>query len=100
MARTKNLIMIRVEKQCNWNQEGFERWLKKVESFDGCKSYEKIDLAQTIFRFYRSGYTNLSQCDLIAGTANEFKFLNKWKLIFSPMCIIWHDLYHTLETMY
>ena len=53
------------------------RWSKKVKPFDRCNSYEKIDLAQKIFGFYKNGYTNLSQCDLIAGTTNEFKFFNK-----------------------
>ena len=53
------------------------RWSKITQSSEGQRLYQEIDLAQKIFGFYKNGYTNLSQCELIAGTPNRFSFHKK-----------------------
>ena len=53
------------------------RWSKITESSEGERSYQQIDLAKTIQAFYLNGNTNLSQCELISGTPNTFKFHKK-----------------------
>ena len=53
------------------------RWSKITESSEGERSYQPIDLSKIIQAFYMNGNTNLSQCELISGTPNTFKFHKK-----------------------
>ena len=53
------------------------RWSKITESSEGERSYQPIDLSKLIQAFYMNGNTNLSQCELISGTPNTFKFHKK-----------------------
>ena len=53
------------------------RWSKITESSEGERSYQPIDLSKIIQAFYMNGNTNLSQCELISGTPNTFKFHRK-----------------------
>ena len=82
------LVLDPKSKQFNYNHTGKSaplkarrlwegRWSKITESSEGERSYQQIDLAKTIQAFYLNGNTNLSQCELISGTPNTFKFHKK-----------------------
>ena len=62
-----------LKSRCLWKG----RWSKIVESSEGERSYQLIDLSKTIKAFYMNGYTCLSQSELISGSPNIFKFHKK-----------------------